>query len=443
MSVIPEDSMPRIAQPAARAGSAETCPDGAEGTEIAPVESILGAMGVEHILGACLAALATGDDAIRRPFALLRAHGEDGLRELARAERGGSVGSLASPGPARFFPADDPCTKALELRTPAVGPATATLWVESGVERLLALSVRVEEHVVAVIAVEPAPGRASADASAVEDLRRVARLAEMALGRLHQGTELRQWAHQAQLLQEMSQSTLSHMNVAEGLARVTRIVCQALNARGSALWVAGPRGEALRLESTFGPAANRERVARALEAVAHDRLSAPRLQCIESPERDSRLLPEVATSLRAIACVPIVAYDEVRGVLALYDPFPRSAASPPGFSRGDLAFLTLAADQAAVILENARLYERIRRGEKGRGDDRGPVLQLERRAGLGELCARAAQEARHPLNSIGGFARRALKAAADDDPQRDGLEVIAREADRLERLLAEQLQFAV
>jgi signal transduction histidine kinase len=442
MSVIPENPFPDIVPDRAGHAASGSTQGVVDGGDLERLERILLAADFEQTLRACVAALAGHEGGVQRAFALARANGADELRELARSENG-TLADARPPSGSTIATPDDPCVKALGVRVPVAGAAASPHWTESGVERVIAVALRVEEYPIAVLAVEPAAGNAESDEETWPRLLRVLTVAESALARAHQATEIRQWAHQAQLLQEMSHATLSHMNVAEGLSRVTRIACQALNARGSALWVAGARAESLRLESTFGPAANRERVARGLEAVAHDCLATRRIQCVEAPDQDPRLLPDVATALRAVVFLPIVAYDEVRGVLALYDPFPRSAIAPPGFSRSDLAFLALLSDQAAVILENTKLFERIRRGEKRIEDDRGHLLQLERLAGLGELSARVAQEARHPLSAIGGFARRALKATGPEDPQRDCLDVIVREADRLERLLAEQLQFAL
>jgi signal transduction histidine kinase len=74
-------------------------------------------------------------------------------------------------------------------------------------------------------------------------------------------------------------------------------------------------------------------------------------------------------------------------------------------------------------------------------DARKQLATSERLAALGELAARAASEARNPLAAIGGFARRIQRELPEDDPHKDLVEVVVREADRLERILAEQVSF--
>jgi signal transduction histidine kinase len=53
-----------------------------------------------------------------------------------------------------------------------------------------------------------------------------------------------------------------------------------------------------------------------------------------------------------------------------------------------------------------------------------------------------AHEVRNPLASIGAFARRVHRDLGPDDPSREYLEIVIREAERLERMVGEQLQYA-
>jgi signal transduction histidine kinase len=94
-----------------------------------------------------------------------------------------------------------------------------------------------------------------------------------------------------------------------------------------------------------------------------------------------------------------------------------------------------------AVLAQAVLSDRVRLAETRLADAKKQLATVERLAALGELAARAAQEVKGPLASIGGFARRVHRGLADDDPNREYVEIILRESDRIERLLAEQLQF--
>jgi len=94
------------------------------------------------------------------------------------------------------------------------------------------------------------------------------------------------------------------------------------------------------------------------------------------------------------------------------------------------------------VLAQALLSDRVRAAEARLAELAKHVASNERLAALGAIAARAAEEAQHPLASIGGFARRVHRALPAEDPNREYVEIILREADRLERLLAEHRQFA-
>lgn len=66
----------------------------------------------------------------------------------------------------------------------------------------------------------------------------------------------------------------------------------------------------------------------------------------------------------------------------------------------------------------------------------------ERLAMLGESASRLCREGRNPLASIGAFAKRVHRTLAEDDPGRDYLEIVIREAERLERMMTEQMEYA-
>lgn len=130
------------------------------------------------------------------------------------------------------------------------------------------------------------------------------------------------------------------------------------------------------------------------------------------------------------------------GAITVYDKVARSDFDSSFFERDDEKFLAILADQAAIAVQNARLFEAVKETEKRLRETQALLLRTEKLAALGEMSAKVAHEIRNPLTSIGGFARRVSKSLKTSDPNRDYLDIIIKETDRLERILNEQLQFA-
>jgi two-component system sensor histidine kinase AtoS len=84
----------------------------------------------------------------------------------------------------------------------------------------------------------------------------------------------------------------------------------------------------------------------------------------------------------------------------------------------------------------------LQRRERQRGDLATRVQDAERLAAVGELAGRVARESRNPIASISAFARRAQRELPEEDPQREYLEIVVRETERLDAMLREQLEYA-
>lgn len=113
------------------------------------------------------------------------------------------------------------------------------------------------------------------------------------------------------------------------------------------------------------------------------------------------------------------------------------------FTERSERFVTGIAAQAAIAIDNARLYEQARRA----ADEREKLLQAERvaraeveRVSLmkDEFLATLSHELRTPLNAVLGWSEILLARAKDDADSRRGLETIARNA-RAQAQLIEDL----
>ena len=81
------------------------------------------------------------------------------------------------------------------------------------------------------------------------------------------------------------------------------------------------------------------------------------------------------------------------------------------FTQTDLELLTGMAQQIAVALENAKLYQRLQAKfkltEKELKKTQEKLIRSERLSAMGNLVQGVAHEIRNPIMTIGGFARRA------------------------------------
>ncbi len=127
-------------------------------------------------------------------------------------------------------------------------------------------------------------------------------------------------------------------------------------------------------------------------------------------------------AMRAGVAIPLMAGQRVVGFLCLLDDRVAEA-----FASDELAAMLEVADQAALTIENSRLYERMK--------------ERDRLAALGEMAAGLAHEIRNPLGAIKG-------AAQYLDPKQlppgdsEILGIIVEEVNRLDSVVAQFLDYS-
>jgi signal transduction histidine kinase len=225
-----------------------------------------------------------------------------------------------------------------------------------------------------------------------------------------------------------------------------REVTSALGGRGSAVYLAEPTGASLRLAAGCGGpfAGARETLAlqTGLAAEAFRRRTPVWTENVAAePPGSARAEPGLPPF--AILAVPLTSRVATRGVLFVADDPGRRFTDP------DLALANALAGELAVGVENAelyadsaRLYEDLRRSYAELARAQRQLIQQERLAALGELSAVVAHEVRNPLgvifNSLGSL-RRLLKPTGDACML---LDIVGEEADRLNRIVGDLLDFA-
>jgi two-component system, NtrC family, sensor kinase len=139
---------------------------------------------------------------------------------------------------------------------------------------------------------------------------------------------------------------------------------------------------------------------------------------------------ETMAKLGAEISLPIVSKDKLIGILNLAHKDDRSL-----YSDEDLELLSTLANQAAIAIENARLYENLKQSQD-------TLRRADRLSSLGLLTAGLAHEIRNPLVAIRTFTQ-LLPERYDDAEFREGFQGLAlKEVDRICGLINDLLSFA-
>ncbi len=243
----------------------------------------------------------------------------------------------------------------------------------------------------------------------------------------------------AAAIAEFAHASVSALNVAEALHLAARLAVEATGSRGGAVWRAVPGGAPI-VEVTFGVAGQRERLARGLQHVAAAVIASETRRVLDRVIDEALLSPETAAQLETLAVLPLRAFGQCVGALAVYDRSPRGMIESATYDEVELASLGVMADQLALVIDQARRFDELKRSELRGRELQARVAREERLASLGEMAVRAAEDARNPLASIGAFARRVHRELSEDSSHREYLEIVIREAERLEKIVGAPLE---
>ncbi len=144
-----------------------------------------------------------------------------------------------------------------------------------------------------------------------------------------------------------------------------------------------------------------------------------------APGDEAMLLADLGAALaamKATVCVPLIGGDRVLGFLSMDDDRVQEA-----FASDELAAMLELAGQVAVVVDNSRLYERMK--------------ERDRLAALGEMAAGLAHEIRNPLSSIKG-AVQLLEPPADAGADGELVGIILDEVNRLDGVVRQFLDYA-
>jgi signal transduction histidine kinase len=134
--------------------------------------------------------------------------------------------------------------------------------------------------------------------------------------------------------------------------------------------------------------------------------------------------------LEAEVSLPLISKGQLIGMINLGYKFNKDI-----YSNEDIELLSTLANQTAIAIENARLYEDLKRSKSY-------IRRADRLASLGTLTAGLAHEIRNPLVAIKTLTQLLPERLEDDEFRGEFLKIAAGEVDRISSLVEELLDFA-
>ena len=167
------------------------------------------------------------------------------------------------------------------------------------------------------------------------------------------------------------------------------------------------------------------------KAIVADRVS-------EDP-RFSGTLPE---DWRCLLAAPVRSGEKISGVLLVFNKVGGTQDDPLSFDAEDARIAELIAAISSLSDTRFSQEETLRVKDRRLHEVEAQLRHAEKLAVVGERGVQVAQDVRNPVAAITGFAKRVLKSLPAKDPNREYLEIILRETERLERVLSEQVALA-
>ncbi|HUT85182.1 MAG TPA: ATP-binding protein [Thermodesulfobacteriota bacterium] len=145
---------------------------------------------------------------------------------------------------------------------------------------------------------------------------------------------------------------------------------------------------------------------------------------------NEKIYLERLEKMQAEATIPLLWKNELVGILNLSHKISRDM-----YNREDLDLLKTLANQATIAIENAKMYDALKK-TKSR------MQRADRLASLGTLTAGLAHEIRNPLVAVKTFLQLLPEKYDDDEFRNYFLSVASGEVDRISSLVTELLDFA-
>ncbi len=254
--------------------------------------------------------------------------------------------------------------------------------------------------------------------------------------------QLSQRVRQLTLLFDLAREGTSAREVGPLVERVLELFVEHLPCDGASIFYAD--GDALRLGAwkTRAGAGLPEKIA--LSSVPFDDnsitgrslryLKAMKVSLSEAPAR-TRMEMEVFGAKHLMAA-PLVVGERHFGALLV------GRLGDSAFTDDDLKLMESCAAQVSMLVEHVKLFDDLRQSYSSLEKAQAEVVRHERLAALGELAAVMAHEVRNPLGVIFNSLTSLKKRTASDSETGLLLRIVGEEADRLNRIVGDLLDFA-
>jgi signal transduction histidine kinase len=136
------------------------------------------------------------------------------------------------------------------------------------------------------------------------------------------------------------------------------------------------------------------------------------------------------THLEAEVSIPLVSKGKLIGMINLGHRFRNEI-----YSHEDIELLSMLGNQTSIAIENAKLYEDLKRSKSY-------IRRADRLASLGTLTAGLAHEIRNPLVAIKTLTQLLPDRLEDEEFRNHFLQIASGEVDRISSLVNELLEFA-
>jgi signal transduction histidine kinase len=255
-------------------------------------------------------------------------------------------------------------------------------------------------------------------------------------------SETRRRAEELALLQDVGRSLVETLELEQVLASGVRSLARMVDAPEAYLVLLDEATGELVVQAVSGPGQ-----AQLGLRFANDPAGSVAARCMD--RREPLLLDDAATDrhvvpampalsgLRSGLALPLLVRDKAIGAALIVE-----AQRSRRFSAAEVQRASAVSNQLAVAVDNARAHARALAALADLQQAQQKLLHQERLAALGELSAVVAHEVRNPLgvifNSLGSLRR----LVQPDGDARTLLDIVGEEADRLNRIVGDLLDFA-